>query len=68
MLDYFKGKLKSEDFLHLDSKTGIKDWEEITILYSAHGIPMRLIKKGHLQTGDRGECKKFESTLQKIWL
>ncbi|MBL0264742.1 MAG: ferrochelatase [Leptospiraceae bacterium] len=48
ILDYFKGKLKSEDFLHLDTKTGIPDWENITILFSAHGIPMRLIKKGDI--------------------
>lgn len=46
ILDYFKGNLKSDIFLHLDTKTGVPDWENITILYSAHGIPMRLIEKG----------------------
>ncbi len=48
ILDYFKGNLKREDFLHLDTKSEIPDWENITILYSAHGIPMRLIQKGDI--------------------
>lgn len=46
ILDYFHGKLNTDEFLHLDQKNGIKDWENVTILFSAHGIPVRLISKG----------------------
>ncbi|MBP7280196.1 MAG: ferrochelatase [Leptospiraceae bacterium] len=46
ILDYFHGNLKQDDFLHLDTKSGIPDWENITLVYSAHGIPIRLIDKG----------------------
>ncbi|MBK8394846.1 MAG: ferrochelatase [Leptospiraceae bacterium] len=48
ILDYFQGKLNSNDFLHLDSKSGISDWENLTLVYSAHGIPVRLIEKGDI--------------------
>ena len=48
ILDYFKGKLKSDEFLHLDTKSEIPDWENLTLLYSAHGIPIRLIEKGDI--------------------
>ena len=65
ILDYFKGKLKAEDFLHLDTKTGIKDWEEITILYSAHGIPMRLIQKGDIY---RKEIEENVKNLNQLLL
>ncbi len=48
ILDYFQGKLNAKDFLHLDTAKGIENWQEITIVFSAHGIPIRLIEKGDI--------------------
>ncbi len=44
--DFFSGRLSQEDFPHLDCRGSVPDWEEIDIVFSAHGIPMRLVKKG----------------------
>lgn len=46
ILDYFQGQLQQSDFIKLSPVDGIEDWQNLTLLYSAHGIPMRLIKKG----------------------
>ncbi len=45
ILDYFQGKLETKNFLKLEQQK-ISDWENLPILFSAHGIPMRLVKKG----------------------
>ncbi|EQA46489.1 ferrochelatase [Leptospira broomii serovar Hurstbridge str. 5399] len=45
ILDYFKGNLKPETFLHLQSG-GVQNWQEIDLVFSAHGIPVKLIQKG----------------------
>lgn len=45
ILDFFGNKLKQEDFINLDTPPSY-DWKQIPILFSAHGIPMRLVKKG----------------------
>ncbi|TGK38385.1 ferrochelatase [Leptospira gomenensis] len=44
--DFFRGKLNPDDFLHSDSFGKIDDWENLDLVFSAHGIPLRLIKKG----------------------
>lgn len=45
ILDYFQGR-STKYFYNPDITSGVKDWENIPILFSAHGIPERLIKKG----------------------
>ena len=45
ILDYFKGK-NTKFFFKPDTTSGVADWKTIPILFSAHGIPQRLIKKG----------------------
>ncbi|TGK20233.1 ferrochelatase [Leptospira fluminis] len=45
ILDYFQGKLKREDFLHLEASP-VANWQNIDLIFSAHGIPLRLIRKG----------------------
>lgn len=45
ILDFFNGRLSNEHFINLDTPPE-DDWKEIPILFSAHGIPMRLVKKG----------------------
>lgn len=47
ILDYFRGNLEPSDFIHLDGGgQSVPNWEEIDLVFSAHGIPMRLVKKG----------------------
>lgn len=46
ILDFFQGKLNQKDFLHSDSFRKVPDWETIDLVFSAHGIPIRLIQKG----------------------
>ena len=44
--DFLEGNLSKDDFLHLNVQK-IEHWKtEVTLVYSAHGIPIRLIKKG----------------------
>lgn len=45
ILDFFQGKLETKNFLKLEGQK-IENWENVPILFSAHGIPMRLVKKG----------------------
>lgn len=56
ILDYFQGKL-GEGFIKLDTKQAIEDWENLTLVYSAHGIPMRLVKKGDTYVRELEDCK-----------
>lgn len=60
ILEYFTGKLNPKDFLHLDTEKGVNDWQNITIVYSAHGIPIRLIDKGDIYP------KEIEANVQNI--
>ncbi|EKO15219.1 ferrochelatase [Leptospira kirschneri str. H1] len=46
ILDFFQGKLNQKDFLHSDSFRKVPDWKTIDLVFSAHGIPIRLIQKG----------------------
>lgn len=47
IIHFFLNQLDKDTFINY-SPTEIKDWETIPILFSAHGIPMRLIKKGDI--------------------
>ncbi|MDV6236387.1 ferrochelatase [Leptospira ellisii] len=46
ILDFFLGRLNPGDFLHSGSFGKIPEWENLDLVFSAHGIPLRLIKKG----------------------
>ncbi|RHX78522.1 ferrochelatase [Leptospira yasudae] len=46
ILDFFQGRLNKKEFLHSDSFQAVSNWETIDLVFSAHGIPMRLIQKG----------------------
>ncbi len=46
LIEYFLGKLNEKQFLHYDIYPKGKDWREMNLVFSAHGIPMRLVKKG----------------------
>lgn len=58
ILDYFTGKLSKDSFLHLDNTNEILDWKKLPILFSAHGIPIRLISKGDIYRNEIEENKK----------
>lgn len=45
ILDAFTGKLSPSDFIHWDSKPP-SSWKDMDLVFSAHGIPMRLVRKG----------------------
>jgi protoporphyrin/coproporphyrin ferrochelatase len=47
IIEYFTGKL-TEGFIYPDKnlQEAVADWQNVPILFSAHGIPMRLVKKG----------------------
>jgi ferrochelatase len=61
ILDFFHGTLLEKDFLHFHSKP-ITDWQNIDLVFSAHGIPIRLIKKGDIY---RKEIEENVSNLEK---
>ncbi|AOP36619.1 ferrochelatase [Leptospira tipperaryensis] len=46
ILEFFQGTLDKKIFLHSESFQKISDWENIDLVFSAHGIPIRLIQKG----------------------
>ena len=45
ILDYFAGK-NMKHFLNPDRTDGVRDWQNVDILFSAHGIPESMVKKG----------------------
>ncbi|TGL58903.1 ferrochelatase [Leptospira sarikeiensis] len=49
ILDFFQGKLSEKEFLHIETKS-VHDWQNLDIVFSAHGIPLRLINKGDKYT------------------
>ncbi|MCC5813639.1 MAG: ferrochelatase [Leptospira sp.] len=66
ILDYFQGKLKEADFIHLDNEKSISNWEEMDLVFSAHGIPMRLIKKGDTYVQEvEASIRGIETELKK---
>lgn len=46
IFEFFTGSLKPEDFLHFPKEKPGSDWKELDLVFSAHGVPMRLIHKG----------------------
>lgn len=67
ILDYCTGKLIT-DFISLDKPKDqeIDEWKKIPILFSAHGIPMRLVKKGDTYpTEIQDHLQKIEYLLRK---
>ncbi|WP_082292313.1 ferrochelatase [Leptospira noguchii] len=46
ILDFFQGRLNRKEFLHSDSFLKVSNWKTIDLVFSAHGIPIRLIQKG----------------------
>lgn len=45
IIDFYEGKLDKKQFIQLEEPPQ-EDWKKVPILFSAHGIPMRLVKKG----------------------
>lgn len=45
IIDFYEGKLDKNQFIQLEEPPK-QDWRKVPILFSAHGIPMRLVKKG----------------------
>ncbi|TGK20614.1 ferrochelatase [Leptospira stimsonii] len=46
ILEFFQGKLDKKLFLHSDSFQEVANWQNVDLIFSAHGIPLRLIQKG----------------------
>ncbi|EOQ88531.1 ferrochelatase [Leptospira yanagawae serovar Saopaulo str. Sao Paulo = ATCC 700523] len=44
--EFFTDQLKKFQFLHYPEDKPNCDWKELDIVFSAHGVPMRLIQKG----------------------
>lgn len=44
--EFLDGFLKPEDFLHFPERKFDGDWKNLDLVFSAHGVPMRLIHKG----------------------
>lgn len=44
--DFFTNQLFPEQYLHFPDDKPNCDWKDIDLVFSAHGIPMRLVKKG----------------------
>ncbi|TGL33575.1 ferrochelatase [Leptospira perdikensis] len=44
--EFFNGELNSKDFLHFPKEKPNIDWKGLDLVFSAHGVPMRLIHKG----------------------
>lgn len=49
ILDFFNGSLRKNGFLHYEPAP-IPDWQNLDLVFSAHGIPLRLIRKGDVYT------------------
>ena len=61
--DFFEAKLERSSFLDFKPEK-IENWKkEMTLVYSAHGIPLRLIKKGDTY---RTEVEENVDLLQKM--
>lgn len=46
ILDCLQGKLDSQSFIHWENPGLVEGWEDLDLVFSAHGIPMRLVAKG----------------------
>ncbi|MDF3821146.1 ferrochelatase [Leptospira sp. 96542] len=57
---YLTNQLDLTNFLHAQSYSKTLNWKNVDLVFSAHGIPMRLIKKGDCYT------KELEYSVRKI--
>jgi ferrochelatase len=60
ILEYFYGLLDEAQFPHYKSEGKIKNWDRLDLVFSAHGIPMRLIEKGDVYSN------QIEQTVKEI--
>lgn len=66
ILNFLQGKLDKKNFIHLPSAEEVKDWQNLDLVFSAHGIPMRLIKKGDKYVDEIFDSvQSIESKLRK---
>lgn len=66
IIDYFDGRLNEKEYIHLENYKPTEDWQNIDLVFSAHGIPMRLIKKGDVYVSQMEDCvKQIETALRK---
>ncbi|MBM9502305.1 ferrochelatase [Leptospira sp. 201903071] len=66
ILEFFQGKLDKKIFLHSESFQNIPNWENIDLVFSAHGIPIRLIQKGDKYREEiETNVKNLTSSLRK---
>ncbi|WCL49392.1 ferrochelatase [Leptospira sp. GIMC2001] len=56
ILEFFKGNLDHSQFIHLESDKSIDNWKNLDLVFSAHGIPMRLINKGDRYVEEMKVC------------
>lgn len=72
ILDFFQGQLNPDSFLNFDSSVdgGVEDWKNVDLVFSAHGIPMRLVNKGDQYVKSlETQVSGIESNLRKAgWL
>jgi protoporphyrin/coproporphyrin ferrochelatase len=63
--DAFTGNLSSTAFLHWNAIPPV-GWEEMELVFSAHGIPMRLVKKGDVYVEEiTKSVRNIETELRK---
>ncbi|MDZ4724830.1 MAG: ferrochelatase [Leptospira sp.] len=62
--DYFTNNLNEMDYPHFDSPNSILNWQNVDLVFSAHGIPMRLIDKGDMYVIQLNEM--IENILTKL--
>lgn len=46
IFEFFTKSLNRDEFLHFPEVTFNGDWKDLDFIFSAHGVPMRLIRKG----------------------
>lgn len=62
----FTGKLERSNFIHWEGGDPVPDWENMDIVFSAHGIPMRLVKKGDVYPREiKSSVENIEKELRK---
>ncbi|TGM06182.1 ferrochelatase [Leptospira jelokensis] len=65
--EFFTDQLRKDQYLHYPEEKPNCDWKDLDIVFSAHGVPMRLIEKGDRYMeeveasvkGIVGELRKF---------
>ena len=63
--DFLNGSLTDEEFPHYKNRGKISSWEKFDLVFSAHGIPMRLVDKGDQYVVQMQECvTRIENALR----